>query len=82
MITVSQLQKEELRDSLLKLALACPVENCNPQDCPLFAVRRMDPGKRLEWFNALSLDRLSYLAAYHHLCMGRKFHLQMIRPEP
>ena len=72
MTTINQLEKDELRDSLFSLTKACPVENCNPQDCPLFAVRKMNPSKRLEWFNALSMDGLSYLAAYHHICMGRK----------
>jgi len=62
----------ELRASLLVLLDTCPVEKCNPADCPLFSLRKMHYRERLLWFCALSRDDLEYLAAYHHVCMNVK----------
>ncbi len=63
---------DELRASLVGLAETCPVHKDNPADCPLFTLRRMEPGDRLRWFNALSEDDLGYLASYHYVCMNLK----------
>jgi hypothetical protein len=60
---------DELRAGLLELTEACPVDQCNPADCPLNALREMRPADRLCWFNALSQADLEYLAAYHYACM-------------
>lgn len=68
--TLSQRGKDELRASLLSLTRACPVDGCNPKDCPLYSLRKMEPMQRLQWFNALSEDDLFYLATYHHVCMN------------
>jgi len=68
----SQRRKDELRASLLSLTKICPVDECNPKDCPLYSLRKMEPMQRLQWFNALSEDDLAYLAAYHHVCMDIK----------
>ena len=54
------------------LAPACPVDHCNPSDCPLFAVRQMKPKDRLQWLQALAETDLAYLAAYHHVCLATK----------
>jgi hypothetical protein len=61
---------DDLRASLLELLNACPVEHCNPPDCPLFLLRKMNPRQRLEWFLALDRADLEYLAAYHYACMN------------
>jgi hypothetical protein len=74
--TTSQRGKDELRASLLSLAKACPVDGCNPKDCPLYSLRKMEPRQRLQWFNALSEDDLVYLATYHHVCMNIKVTLK------
>ena len=79
MNALNQLQKSELRDSLMSLTKCCPVDGCNPEDCPLFLVRKMSADERVQWFNGLSLEGLSYLAAYHQTCLGHKLELQMIR---
>jgi hypothetical protein len=63
---------EQLRASLLEVVGFCPVDRCNPADCPLFALRKMNRSQRLEWFNALRESDLRYLAAYHHVCMNLK----------
>ena len=63
---------EELRSSLCAVVDACPVDKCNPVDCPLFQLRKMSHRKRLLWFNALNEAELRYLACYHQVCMGLK----------
>jgi len=65
-------RKSELRANVLALAEACPVENCNPTDCPLYQLRQKKYTARLAWFNALSEDDLAYLAAYHDVCLNLK----------
>ena len=60
---------EELRAALLDVLNACPVDQCNPNDCPLYALREMDFDRRLQWLNALNRADLEYLAAYHYVCM-------------
>ena len=72
---ISQQKRSELRDHLLELAVTCPVEQCNPMDCPLQQVRRMDLGRRLEWFQSLSDEDLAYLNAYHYVCLKTRLGL-------
>ena len=62
----------QLRISLLSLTETCPVDECNPEDCPLHLLRKMNSGQRLHWFNALEENDLVYLATYHHVCMNIK----------
>jgi hypothetical protein len=52
--------KSELRANLLKLAEACPFHIANPEDCPLFPLRKMTRRKRLSYVNALSEGDLAY----------------------
>jgi hypothetical protein len=61
-----------LRAGLLGLVNVCPVEKCNPPDCPLFALRELDHRRRLEWFSALKEADLEYLAVYHYVCMNAR----------
>jgi len=70
--TVSHRGKDALRASLLCLTETCPVDECNPEDCPLYLLRKMKPRPRLQWFNALNEEDLAYLATYHHVCMNLK----------
>ena len=72
MSSVSHEQKNELRVSLLELSEACPFHHANPRDCPLFALRKMKPTKRVQWFNALTENDLEYLATYHRVCFTTK----------
>ena len=66
---LNEQKKSELRDNILSLAMACPVEHCNPEDCPLFKVRKLELKQRLKWFRDLSDEDLAYLNAYHFVCM-------------
>ena len=78
MTTASHQLKDELRASLFSLTEACPVDECNPKDCPLYLLRKMKRPQRLEWFNALSEDDLVYLASYHHICLKTKLALKSV----
>ena len=62
-------QTSELRANLLQLSKACPFHLANPEDCPLFQLRTMEPTKRLQWVNAQSESDLAYLATYHRVCL-------------
>jgi hypothetical protein len=61
-----------LRTNLLELSGFCPFDQTNPEDCPLFLLRRMRPARRTEWLNALSEADMLFLAAYHRVCLGVK----------
>jgi len=65
-------QKNRLRANLVELAQACPYNNCNPEDCPLFGLRRASVAERLVWFKALTENDLAYLAAYHYTCFATR----------
>jgi hypothetical protein len=65
-------QESELRANLLHLSEACPFHLANPEDCPLFQLRTMEPTKRLQWVNAQSESDLAYLATYHRVCLRIK----------
>jgi len=69
---LQQQQRTEIRSALLELAPCCPFGHGNPSDCPLYEVRQLNPSQRLEWFDALDDEDLSYLAMYHHICLGIK----------
>jgi hypothetical protein len=60
---------DDLRTGLLEVLNVCPVDQCNPADCPLYPLREMDFARRLQWFNALNRSDLEYLAAYHYVCL-------------
>jgi len=61
---------DDLRARLVHLVEACPADQCNPVDCPLFELRQMTAHERLGWFKALDEDDLKYLAAYHYVCLN------------
>lgn len=63
---------DDLRASLSELVKVCPVERCNPADCPLFMLRKMNYRRRLQWFALLDRADLEYLAVYHYVCMNIK----------
>jgi hypothetical protein len=76
LMSVNQ-RKELLRANLFSFAQACPVEDCNPAECPLYQLRQMKYTERLEWLNALSEEDLAYLTAYHDVCLNLKLTEQL-----
>jgi hypothetical protein len=72
MNSTSRARCEALRASLLALSEHCPYDDCNPADCPLFELRKMNPEERVKWFSALSEDDLVYLSTYHHVCLSMR----------
>ncbi len=77
--TVPQEAQNALQIALLELSGACPFDQTNPHDCPLFLLRKMEPERRLQWFHALPENDLSYLAAYHRVCLTTKVEAQLPR---
>lgn len=75
---ISKQKRSELQDNVLSLAMTCPMEQCNPSNCPLFQVRQMELRKRLQWFKALTDEDLAYLNAYHYVCMKIKLEAQPV----
>lgn len=67
---------KELRSKLAELTRACPFHQANPEDCPLFPLRNMNPRRRRQWFDALPEADLRYLANYHHVCLQIKLAAQ------
>lgn len=61
-------KRNELQKSLLELVDVCPFDQANPEDCPLFHLRKLKPRERAKWLDALPEADLRYLAAYHHVC--------------
>jgi hypothetical protein len=75
-------KKNALRENILSLAMQCPVEHSNPEDCPLFYVRKMELPRRLEWFNSLTEDDLVYLNSYHCVCANIKIQACLAHSDP
>jgi hypothetical protein len=61
--SLSPASADVLRNSLLELANVCPVEQRNPADCPLFALRKLAHRQRLQWISALDQIDMEYLVA-------------------
>ena len=65
-------RKNELHAAVLSLAEFCPVDECNPENCPLHNVRKLTHTQRFKWLSALSEEDMDYLTAYHHVCLNLK----------
>jgi hypothetical protein len=59
----------KLQRYILALADACPLDQSNPEHCPLHELRKLKMEERLEWLRELNKDDARYLAAYHHVCL-------------
>lgn len=65
-------QKRRLLARLRELASVCPFDQCNPNDCPLHGLRKLQTRQRLRWLSALPEEDLVYLASYHYTCLASK----------
>jgi hypothetical protein len=73
-------QKKALRDNLVELCDVCPFHQENPEDCPLFELRKLKPAQRLEWLDALPEEDLVFLATYHQICLSTKIDSALAAP--
>ena len=64
--------KNELRDTLFPLAKGCPIDQSNPRDCQFYHIRFLSGATQLQWFDALSVEALSYLLSNHQVCLNTK----------
>ncbi|MCU0770552.1 MAG: hypothetical protein MUE94_02115 [Verrucomicrobia bacterium] len=80
MTAPSDQTSDQLRAGLTQVMESCPVDRCNPQDCPLFHLREMEREARVRWFNALHESDLQYLAAYHFVCMNLRLRAGADKP--
>jgi hypothetical protein len=62
-------RRDKLGTSLISLSKCCPINEGNPEDCLLFQVRKLKPSARLKWFDGLTEEDQSFIAAYHHICL-------------
>ena len=72
MKTESQQKHEKLREHILRLEMECPLHHDNPHDCPLYEVRKMDLPQRQRWLESLTPENVSFLQAYHFVCLKTK----------
>ncbi len=79
---ISKQGKRALRHELLAIMRACPFQSANPEDCPLYKLREMEPQLRSQWLDALSAADLSYLISYHQVCLATKLSCGNFNPEP
>ena len=68
--------KDKLRAEVFSLAESCPIDECNPEDCPMYNFRKLKHPQRLHWLNALSQEELAYLIAYHDICLNARLALK------
>jgi hypothetical protein len=73
---------KELRASLVSIAYCCPVDSCNPEDCPLFLLRKLPPADRVAWLDGLNMADAQYLSFYHHVCMRLKLEQSCAPAQP
>jgi hypothetical protein len=57
---------------IVGLAVACPLNQDNPVDCPLHELRSKSFHERLTWINSLDDDHLKRLASHHCSCLAIK----------
>jgi len=76
MSNVSSATKKELLAKVFGLTMACPREQSNPPDCPLFEVRKLSLKERHEWVRNLSEGDMRMLLEHHEKCSARKMLLK------
>lgn len=54
------------------LAVACPLGQNNPCECPLHRIRLMSLHERFDWVNALSDEHLTAFTQHHRNCIQSK----------
>jgi hypothetical protein len=71
----ARVQKHKLRAELVSLGEFCPIDECNPEECLVYKIRKLNQPQRLQWLNALSQEELAYLNAYQKVCLNAQLAL-------
>ncbi len=66
-----QVSVEEARMEMHARILRCPIEE-NPEDCPLYEVRKWPVEKRIVWLNSKSDEEVVGLYLRHTDCLEQK----------
>ncbi len=61
-----------LFDLLVGLTFNCPYDQSNPEDCPLFAIRKLSSKERFIWAKGLDADQIIGICENHWECLAEK----------
>lgn len=61
-----------VRFELVGLLVACPFNQDNPANCPLYYMRTRPLDERIEWLDKLADDDVEILKANHQHCLYLK----------
>jgi hypothetical protein len=64
--------REALVAYIVGLAVACPMNQDNPSQCPFHEWRQKSMNERYTWINSLSDGELRRLANHHCSCLATK----------
>lgn len=56
------------RQQLIGLAISCPYEEANPQECPLHDLRKLPLEARYTTINAMNEQEVERIIQFHGIC--------------
>ena len=72
MSTLTLSLARELEARVFGLAVACPCDQGNPIDCPLYEIRKMSLRQRHVWAHSQSEEDMRALLEHHEKCSAMK----------
>jgi len=69
---VSTPAQKKLQGRVVALSVACPVDECNPPECPFHKLRKLPLRDRYEWVKGISEEEALRLLAFHEKCVEEK----------
>lgn len=70
-MTPTSITAEDARLGMCGRILRCPLGD-NPEDCPLYEIRKLPIEERVEWLNARTDEEVTELFALHSKCLEEK----------
>ncbi len=70
-MTIHSIRAQNARFGMHARILRCPLGN-NPEDCPLYEVRKWPIEERVNWLNSKTDQEVIELFALHLECLERK----------
>lgn len=61
-----------MRSKLHGLTVACPLNQCNPDDCALSGIRKKALQERFSWVESLTEDEVVEILENHSVCLRTK----------